>query len=246
MQTSVQDKVMSALGTALILALLGYLLFVGMTVDIRRQAEQAIAVLDLRAPSPPPRPKSIVRPRLGEKSGKASPRNLRNKATPIVAPPPLVVLSSPSPVVVTLKAGTGMAASNGASSRPGPGQGAGGQGNGTGSGGSGNGDGDGGGDSPPRQIKGRLKYSDLPSDLRQGGRQFALFVRYEVTVSGRVGDCDVEKSSGSAELDALTCQLIRQRFRFDPSRDADGHPVDSTVEENHSWGTDVDPQESGP
>lgn len=234
------------MGTAIIVGLLGYLLFVGMTVDIRGQADRAIALLDLRVPPPPPihKPKPVVQPKLGHAPSKPSPRNLRNKATPIVAPPPLVILPSPSPVIVALKPGTGMAQSNGASNRAGPGEGAGGQGNGLGSGG--HGDGDGGGDTPPRQIKGRLKYSDLPPDLRDSGRQFSVSVRYEVEIDGGVGSCTVERSSGAAELDALACQLILQRFRFRPSRDADGHAVASTIEENHSWELDRSSDATGP
>jgi protein TonB len=243
MQASVQDRVVSALGTALILALLGYLLFVGMAVNIRTQADRAIALLDLRVPPPPPPHKrQPVRPKLSRSSSQASPPNLRNKAAPIVVPPPVIPLPRPSPVIVSPRAGTGMAPSNGASDRPGPGQGAGGQGNGLGSGGDGDGD---GGDQAPRQIKGRLKYSDLPADLRDAGRHFTVAVRYEVETDGRVGDCAVAHSSGSAELDSITCQLIRQRFRFEPSHDADGRAVPSTIEENQSWDTDRADDDAG-
>ncbi len=127
-----------------------------------------------------------------------------------------------------------MAAFAGASDRPGPGEGAGGQGNGAGGGGYGDGD----GDVPPRLIKGRLKFSDLPPDLRDGGIAGTVSVRYDVDISGRVGDCIITASSGSAELDKLTCQLIQRRFRFDPSRDPEGQPVRSTIEENHRWEID--------
>ena len=241
MQASVRDRLLSAVGTALILALFGYLLFVGMRVDIHRQADRAIALLDLRAPPPPPvhKPKPIVQSKLGHAPSRASPRNLRNKATPIVAPPPLVILPSPSPVIGALKPGTGMAPSNGASNRAGPGEGAGGRGNGRGSGGDGDGDGDGGGDVGPRQIKGRLKGADIPVGLIDTGREYTVSVRYKVEVTGKVGECAIEHSSGVAGLDALTCNLIQQRFRFDPGHDANRRPFEATIEENHSW--EIDP-----
>ncbi len=242
MQASIQDRLVSALGTAVILALLGYLLFVGMSVDLRARADRAIALIDLRiAPPPPPhKPRPVERPRAGRPSSQPSPRNLRNKATPIVVPPPLILLPRPTPVVVAPKAGTGMAASNGASDRPGPGQGAGGNGNGLGGGGDGNGDG--GGDTPPRHVKGRLKNADIPVDLLAVGRPYTVSVRYQVRVDGRVGDCAIAHSSGVAALDSLTCRLIQQRFRFDPSRDADGHPVESTIEEDQSWEIEAAPR----
>jgi len=243
MRASIQDRLISALGTAVIVALLGYLLFVGMTVDIGRQADRAIALLDLRIPPPPPRPRSkpVEQPKAGHAPSRPSPRNLRNKATLIVAPPPLVILPRPSPVIVALDPGPGIAASNGASNHTGPGEGAGGQGNGRGSGG----DGNGGGDIPPQQIKGRLKDSDLPADLLAVGKPYTVSVRYTVEITGKVGDCVVAHSSGSVGLDALTCRLIQQRFRFDPSRDAGGHPVESTIEEDQSWEIDPSPQQTG-
>jgi protein TonB len=36
-------------------------------------------------------------------------------------------------------------------------------------------------------------------------------------------------------LDALTCRLIRERFRFRPSRDGRGRPVPALVRETHEW-----------
>ena len=37
------------------------------------------------------------------------------------------------------------------------------------------------------------------------------------------------------ELDQRTCALIEERFRFAPSRDGDGRPVRSIIEESHTW-----------
>ena len=235
MQASVQERLLGALGSAIVVTLLGYLLLVGMAVEIRVRGEQPITLLNLQAPRPQQhRPKPHVdRPKPRKASGQTSPRNLRNKAAEIVTPPPLVRLPIPPPVVSASKAGVGTAASAGASDRPGPGEGAGGEGNGAGSGGYG--DGDGGGEVPPRLIKGRLKFSDLPLDLREAGIGGTVSVRYGVDVNGRVSDCIIVASSGSTELDRLTCELIKQRFRFDPSRDHDGRPIQSIIEENHSW-----------
>ena len=229
---------LSALGTAIIVALIGYGLYLGMRVEMRTHADTSVALISLRSAPPPPRPR-IIKPRLGHAAGRASPPNLRNKATPIVAPPPIVP-PLPSPVIVAPIAGTGSAASTGASDRPGPGQGAGGQGNGTGSGDEGNGDGDSGGDVGPRQVKGRIKSSDLPADLDHANFRGTVSVRYHVEVDGQVGDCAVAGSSGNAELDRLTCQLIQQRFRFKPAHDHYGHPFRSTVEEDHHWDIDDD------
>ena len=47
---------------------------------------------------------------------------------------------------------------------------------------------------------------------------------------------------GNPELDAVTCRLIQQRYRFRPSLDPGGRPVRSQVVEDHSWVTIDDPE----
>jgi protein TonB len=71
-------------------------------------------------------------------------------------------------------------------------------------------------------------------------------VRYLVWTDGRVRDCEITRSSGSAELDATTCRLIEARFRFRPSRDARGRTVPAVIVENHSWMIRREPAEQPP
>jgi protein TonB len=85
-----------------------------------------------------------------------------------------------------------------------------------------------------------LKDSDYPDDGAETGIRGRVFVRYVVETDGRVSRCRVTRSSGSRELDALTCRLIEQRFRYDPSLDAAGRPVESTIVESHDWSMDDD------
>lgn len=49
----------------------------------------------------------------------------------------------------------------------------------------------------------------------------------EVSAQGRVTDCHIVQSSGSAALDAATCRVMRERARYAPARDANGRPVAS-------------------
>ena len=230
MQSGVQDRLVGGAGAAIMLAGLGWALLLGLTIERRPPVARIAPVLlrldpppRVRVPPPPPkRPSRAARP--------ASPRNLRNAATEIVAP--LAPLPAPpAPIIVAPKAATGMAANTGASDRPGPGECAGGPGNGTGGGGTG----DEGDDTPPRWLRGRLKFTDLPRSVRDAEIGGTVGVRYRVLVDGHVGDCAITASSGNSELDDATCRLIEQRFRFDPSRDADGRPVRSMITERHSW-----------
>jgi protein TonB len=113
--------------------------------------EAGLTIFDVIVPPPPPPPEPVVeqsvqpqdsKPKQAE--GAASPKNIRSKATPVVAPEPRIELPAPSPVVAATKPSTGAAATTGASDVVGPGTGAGGTGTGTGSGGAGSGSGGGG------------------------------------------------------------------------------------------------------
>jgi protein TonB len=68
-------------------------------------------------------------------------------------------------------------------------------------------------------------------------------VRYVVDVDGRVPRCQVTRSSGSQTLDATTCRLIMQRYRFRPGYDARGRPFVSTIVENAIWIMEDVPEE---
>lgn len=239
MYTSARTRVISALAALLIVAAGIAALVAGlaarMTAQERRQA--LAAILPLRDPPEKPRTREV--PAKAESTaakGRPSPPNLRNKATQIVAPPPrLPPLIVPPPVVTAPYAGTGAATQSGASDRAGPGRGAGGIGDGDGGGGHGDGDGYGEGVTRPRQIRGRLRFSDLPPDLREQKAGGELKLQYRIGIDGRVSDCRILVSSGRPSLDATTCRLITERFRFRPSKDARGNPVPSIMVETHGW-----------
>lgn len=233
MEARAQERLVGGVGTTVVVTGLGCLLLFGMRVDQQLRSEQPTTLLSLRIPPPPPPLHKVHHeaPKAHKTSSRPSPPNLKNKAAEIVKPPP-PILPTPPVVMTAPKVALGMAPSAGASNRPGPGQGAGGLGNGNGGGGDGDGDGD---DTPPRLKKGKLKFSDLPPDLRQGRIGGTVAVRYDVDIKGKVSNCVATRSSGNAELDQVTCQLIEQHFRYDPSRDADHRPVPSSIEENHTW-----------
>lgn len=229
-----KDRTVAALVAGGIVALLVWLLVIGLAIDARGVADNALKVFGVEVPPPPPERKPIPphRPNY-RRSGEAAPPNLRSRATEIVAPVPVVLTPPPPPVVVAPIAFEGAQASQGAADVAGPGTGAGGEGDGTGAGGDGNGDG--AGDVPPRRIKGRLKDSDYPLEAGEQGVSGIVGVRFVVAVDGRVPRCRVTRSSGSALLDATTCRLIVERYRFKPAHDARGRPFESQIVENEEW-----------
>lgn len=225
-----RERLAAGLGVAAIELALGIALLLGLATRLTPPREQPVTLLDI----PPPHilPTVRERPQSRAHRGQPAPRNLRAIPSELVAPPPVIALPPPPPIVAAPVAAAGVAARAGASDLPGPGTGAGGVGTGLGGGGDGDGDGDG---VPPRHIRGRIRDGDFPRALAEAGAGGTVAVRYRVGIDGRVSDCRVTGSSGNADLDRLTCRLIQQRFRFDPSRDAAGRKVPSIIVENHSW-----------
>lgn len=228
-------------GAAVALAVTGVLgaaLLLGLAVRQRLPLPDERVALFQVAPEHPEVKK--VSQRMPERnrrpSGAAAPPNLRSRATEVQAPVPVVPMRVPPPLTVAEKAADGVQATSGAAEVAGPGTGAGGIGDGFGGGGDGDGDGAGDRDAtPPRLIRGDIRDSDFPGELADAGRSARVTVTYLVEVNGRVSDCEVDRSSGSAGVDALACRLIRQRFRFRPSRDGRGRPVPAWVRDNYEW-----------
>jgi len=233
-------RTLSGAASAAIVGAMLALLVLGL--NVQRTAESVLRLVSVDL-GEPPQPQPTEQPRAPKPHARtpapkheASPRNVRNKATEIVAPQATPLI--PPPVVAAPHAGPGSAANNGASALPGPGQGAGGVGNGLGGGGlggNGNGTGDGEPVVGPRQIGGGMSYRDLPEGVLSLGQEASVDVLFAVNPNGRASDCKAERSSGYPVLDNLACRLIEQRFRFKPARDRLGRPVRSWVAESHSW-----------
>lgn len=231
---SAADRIRAALPTMAIVGAITYVLVTGLAMNDSIDHDSTLTtfqVAPVRPPQPVIRPKTIASHR---PNGAAAPPNRRAHSTELVAPP--VIVERPVPIVVATLPGQGTQTNTGAAPFPGPGTGAGGSGNGSGSGSGGDGDGGGDGDeTPPRHIRGRIKDSDYPEAAADAGIGGTVSVRYHVEIDGHVTGCQVTHGSGSALLDATTCRLIEKRFRYDPSRDADGRPVRSIVVVDHDW-----------
>lgn len=228
-----RSQLVSALmAGAIELGLLLGLLF-GLAGHSATQVSNAIAAITFSDPKPRPTPPPPPE-RHHKDAGKAAPAAKKAKAAPVYAPKlaiakPLVP-ASPNP-------GKEAGASNGAA-LAGQGGGAGGIGNGTGSGGNGDGEGDGGDD--PEWVGGKIKDSDYPSEARAIRARGTTETEIRVSADGRPAGCSVTRSSGNGALDATTCRLVLQRFRFRPARDATGRTIAGVVDYDQEW------QPSGP
>lgn len=204
---------------------LGALLIYGLAASgqQRRTGPSTLTTVDFATP-PPPQPPQPPQAHPKSSSAPAALAGRKAEASPVEAPPVQLPLS-PKPAATA--AGAGADSTSGSGS----------QGSGSGAGGAGDGNGNGGTASPAQRIAGELRDRDYPRELeaqRVGG---TVRISFRVRTDGRVAGCTVVGSSGSAVLDALTCRLFTERFRFRPAMNASGQPVESTLGTSFTWGT---------
>src|SRR5215218_8767555 len=70
---------------------------------------------------------------------------------------------------------------------------------------------------------------DYPAEAVAAREQGSVGFALDVGPNGRVSDCTVTSSSGSAALDGTTCRLMISRARFTPATDARGATVPDYV-----------------
>ncbi|WP_245646713.1 energy transducer TonB [Sphingomonas soli] len=231
--TNRRSRALSATGAVVLPGLIILALARGLRVDIAPMERRGMPLLDFAMDPPPPEVEPERKAeRAPREEGAAAPPNLVSRATEIAAPPP--VLPAPPTMPVAETPAQGNEATSGAAPVAGPGTGAGGEGDGSGSGRFGDGRG-GGGDTPLRLRSGRITNRDYPKAALDVNAQGTVYLRFTVGVNGRVTDCTVTQSSGNAALDETTCRLIRQRFRYTPSKDARGKPYADTVIGEQVW-----------
>ena len=122
----------------------------------------------------------------------------------------------------------------------GSGTGAAGEGLGTGSGNAGSGQGGGGAVTRPSVRSGRIDAArDFP--IPEGGRatRFGtrIVVAFTVGIDGRASNCSVIRPGPDPRANAALCQLVIERIRFNPARDAAGNPVPA----RYGWEQTFDP-----
>lgn len=81
-----------------------------------------------------------------------------------------------------------------------------------------------------------FKSEDYPEEAADAGQSGTTRYLLMIGRDGSVMDCVVATSSGIASLDAMGCQVIRERARFKPATDAKGKPtVDTYVTPPIRW-----------
>lgn len=202
----------------------------GFRVDVSRSAEIVSRLIDVTLPLPPP---PVVEP-----PPKPKPEKQHHAAPNAAAPPPKAANPGGSPgpaphgraVIAQVAVRPTPAPAAGGGRGTGASQGAG-SGGGTGMGGTGEDE----GGTDLEHIAGEILVSDYPKNLAMAGLGGRVSVTFTVEVNGRATGCHVTRSSRVPELDALTCRIIEQRFRFRPSTDRYGRPIRDEVDWDHDW-----------
>ncbi len=74
-------------------------------------------------------------------------------------------------------------------------------------------------------VSGLFRAEDYPDDAIAAGQGGDTSFTLMIDEKGGVIDCAIRESSGVATLDAMGCQVILERARFTPAKDAAGKPV---------------------
>ena len=223
-----RERVAALVAVAIVQTGLALGLLSGFRVEITRAPEAIERLIDIRLQPPPPPPPPKAQPKRAaahpqSSAPKSEPKPLGGSPgpKPAHAAPSVAPVVALRPTVAPSGSGTGTGPALGSAS----GGGRGGQGYGA--------DDEGGADLV--QIAGAIGPSDYPRDLRERGLGGRVEFVFTVEPNGRVGRCRVTHSSGIAELDALTCRLVQQRFIYRPSTDRYGRPIEDEVDGMQDW-----------
>ncbi|MGQ5702400.1 TonB family protein [Sandaracinobacteroides sp. A072] len=198
--------------------------------------EAVMLVVDMPAPQPGEDPARADMAGLPDPEGEASPEAPRMEPVPVSVPEPDIRIEPPEPATLPPVPAQGQDRAAGAATADARGSGGGGVGKGAGSGASGAGTGGGGaGISRARWLSGSIERRDYPRSASQAGRGGTVIAHFDVTAEGRVRNCRVVQSSGDPALDATTCRLIEERFRYTPARNAAGEAVPDIAGWKQDW-----------
>jgi len=169
-----------------------------------------------------------------EPEGAAAPPDEIAVPRVVMAPEPDIIIMEPEPPVAPPVAADGRETTSGAAGKPGAGTGSNGTAAGTGSGGKGSGPG-GGMVVRARWASGRIERSDYPPRANRAGQGGSVIAHFDVRTDGTIHRCRIRQSSGHLDIDATTCRLIEERFRYFPAQDGRGQPVTDVAGWRQDW-----------
>ena len=203
------NKVTALIIVAILHVLVGYALVTGLAYEAYKKVKDVTAAVNIKEEKPPEEPPP-------------PPPKQDTPPPPIVAPPPPISFNAPAPQIETVTAPPPVALPPAPVAVPAP-------------------------PPPPaprfQPVAARPKgnpgnwatTNDYPSRALREEREGTTGFRLVVGPDGKVADCTVTRSSGSADLDEAACSNIRRRARFEPAKDGDGNPTTGSYSSSVRW-----------
>lgn len=221
------------LGTMIVVGLIHvaaiFALLRAFDIDVVPQAMKSITSFSVPFETTPEEPEEKVEEIEPEgASGEEAPEA---KAREVSAPPAVI----PKKVMPAPPASSTGDENRSGAAQEGTGTGGGGPGVGTGSGGEGNGSGGVPFQRRAEKIAGEIRAKDYPRGSASERDGAYVIVHFTVMPDGTTRNCRVARSSGNAEVDRITCQLVIERFRYRPAIDGNGDPTSEKVGWKQWW-----------
>lgn len=80
-----------------------------------------------------------------------------------------------------------------------------------------------------------ITQEDYPLAAIKAKAESSVRITWKITVLGFATDCKVIESSGNADLDFTSCDLIMRRARYKPAQDQYGMSMESQATRTIKW-----------
>ena len=81
------------------------------------------------------------------------------------------------------------------------------------------------GGAEPKNPGAWITFEDYPSEAATNHHRGYVVVSFDITIKGRIENCNVTRSSGFKDLDAVPCPKLRRVAHFKPATNANGEPI---------------------
>lgn len=85
------------------------------------------------------------------------------------------------------------------------------------------------------QISGSIETYDYPQESLAKREEGIVQITYIVGTDGRISNCDISRSSGYPALDKRSCELMVERYVYEPATDASGQKIPTQSVTYISW-----------
>ena len=85
------------------------------------------------------------------------------------------------------------------------------------------------------QIEGSISDDDYPPEASSRGETGTVTIKFVISTNGRVPVCEIVQSSSSELLDEKSCEIVKERFKFEPARAHNGKAIPEIKTQRITW-----------